>query len=282
MNTISLRRNEPPRKREGGPERANEHLSPARCLSFVIAVSVFGLAPAAFGKSGVDAQIWSHKLLHLGVPAAQTSILALAIIAGGALLSATLGAVLRKPFWKTEDYRHLFDNAPIGIYRTTQDCQILLANPHLIKILGYHSLDELLARDLEKDGFQADYPRERFKQMLEKEGEVKGLEYTWTRRDGSVVHIRENARAITDRNGKALYYEGTIEDISDRKQIEEALIQSEGEYRNLFEGANDAILILSPEDEQILEANDRACQIYGLHKNDLEGVSLKKLTRDIV
>jgi PAS domain S-box-containing protein len=156
-----------------------------------------------------------------------------------------------------------------------------MANPHLITMLGYKSLDELLARDLEKDGFEPSYPRERFKEMLEQKGEITGLEYHWTRRDGSVVHIRENARLITDRNDKVLYYEGTVEDISDRKQVEQALIQSEREYRNLFEGANDAILILAPEDERILEANERACLTYGLDKHELEGLSLNALTRDV-
>jgi len=203
------------------------------------------------------------------------------MIACGILLSATLATVLRRPFWKTEDYRHLFDNAPIGIYRTTPEGQILMANPRLITMLGYDTLDELLARDLEEDGFDPNYPRQRFKDMLKQAGEVKGLEYVWTRRDGSVVHIRENARAITDKNGKVLYYEGTVEDISDRKKIEEALIQSESEYRNLFEGASDAILILSPEDERVLEANDKACLTYGLDKQSLEGLSLKTLTRDV-
>src|SRR5215471_3706536 len=247
------------------------------CIS--IALGIVGLAPVVIAGA-LEGGFWSSdRLLHQG---GQGSLIALAVLAGGVVVSAAIGAVLRRPFWKPEDYRHLFDNAPIGIYRTTPEGRILLANPHLIKMLGYGSFDELLARDLQKDGFQPNYPRERFKEMLERDGRVKGLEYCWTRRDGSVVHIRENARAITDRNGRTLYYEGTVEDISDRKQIEEALIQSEREYRSLFEGANDAILILGPEDEQILEANERACQIYGLNKEKLEGISLKTLTRDVV
>jgi PAS domain S-box-containing protein len=252
-----------------------------RRLALSIGVVILGLASAAFAGP-LYGRFWgSDHLLPHGGPAAQNSLVALVVLAGGALLSAALGSVLRRPFWKPEDYRHLFDNAPIGIYRTTPEGRILLANPHLIKMLGYDSFEELLARDLEKDGFQPNYPRERFKEMLDRDGRVKGLEYCWTRRDGSVVHIRENARAITDRNGKTLYYEGTVEDISDRKQIEEALIESEGEYRSLFEGANDAILILLPENEQILEANQRACEIYGLNKQDLKGRSLKTLTRDV-
>jgi PAS domain S-box-containing protein len=266
-----------------GQPKAYLHAVPARCVSMAAGLAVFGWGPArTAGVSALYQGLWNPNLLHFGVPPGHTALIAVAIIFGGVLLSATLAAVLRRPFWKSEDYRHLFDNAPIGIYRTTPEGQILMANPHLITMLGYNSLEELLARDLEKDGFEPNYPRERFKEMLEQKGEVKGLEYIWTRRDRSVVHIRENARAITDRNGKVLYYEGTVEDISDRKQIEEALIQSEREYRNLFEGANDAVLILAPEDEQILEANERACQVYGLSKDNIEGLSLKTLTRDVV
>jgi PAS domain S-box-containing protein len=285
MTMITLVKNQTRHRRKAGKREMNSSMTPSHRLALAIGIALaIGLAAFVFGPAkiaGPSVLLSSNSLLDFGVPTGQGHIAVLGMIAGGILLSATLAAVLRRPFWRTEDYRHLFDNAPIGIYRTTPDGQILMANPQLITMLGYNSLDELLARDLEKDGFEPNYPRKRFKQMLQQNGEVKGLEYVWTRRDGSIVHIRENARAITDRNDKIQYYEGTVEDISDRKKIEEALIQSESEYRNLFEGANDAILILAPEDEKILEANERACLTYGLDKSNLEGLSLKTLTRDV-
>jgi PAS domain S-box-containing protein len=120
-------------------------------------------------------------------------------------------------------YKDLFENVPTGVYRTTPDGRVLMANPVLVKMLGYSSLDELISLNLENEGFNAHYPRSQFKEILEREGEVRGLEFSWTRRDGTLIFVRENARAIRGEDGKVLYYEGTLEDITDRKRAEERL-----------------------------------------------------------
>ncbi|MBU7035468.1 MAG: PAS domain S-box protein [Theionarchaea archaeon] len=120
-------------------------------------------------------------------------------------------------------YRDLFENAPIGIYRTTPDGRILMSNPTLVHLLGYTTFQELTARNLEEEGFEAGYPRSVFKEFLERDGQIVGLESAWTRKDGSVVFLRENAKAIRDEGGTVLYYEGTVEDITDRKEAEERL-----------------------------------------------------------
>jgi PAS domain S-box-containing protein len=122
-----------------------------------------------------------------------------------------------------ERYRNLFDNAPVGIYRTTPDGRVLMANPTLVRMLGYSSFEELASHNLEKKGFEASYKRSLFKELLEREGEVIGLEAKWTRRDKEVIFIRENAKAIRGEHGKILYYEGTIEDITERKKVEKEL-----------------------------------------------------------
>lgn len=119
-------------------------------------------------------------------------------------------------------YRSLFDNAVLGIYRTTPDGRILAANPALLRMLGYDRLEDLTRRNLEEEGFEAGYSRSFFKELMESRGEVIGLESAWTRRDGTTVHIRESAVAIRDQAGNSRYYEGTVEDISDRKQAEAA------------------------------------------------------------
>ena len=118
-------------------------------------------------------------------------------------------------------YRTLFENAPVGIYRTTPDGRILAANPALVTMLGFSSLEELARRDLNTSGFEPQYARAQFMERIEKAGELAGLESPWRKKNGEVIHVRENARAIRGDSGQVLYYEGTVEDITQRK-IEQA------------------------------------------------------------
>ena len=123
-----------------------------------------------------------------------------------------------------ERFRSLYENSTVGIYRTTPDGKIILANPTLVKLLGYSSFEELSERNLKKDGFEPSYERTHFMDVLKREGEVKGLESAWTRMDGTTLFVSESARAINDKEGKIIYYDGIIEDITMRKKAEQELI----------------------------------------------------------
>jgi PAS domain S-box-containing protein len=123
-----------------------------------------------------------------------------------------------------ERFRSIYENSTVGIYRTTPDGQILLANPTLIKLLGYSSFKELAGRNLAEDGFEPSYERTHFMDIMKREGEVKGLESAWTRMDGTILFISESARAITDKEGKIIYYDGIVEDITLRKKAEQEII----------------------------------------------------------
>ncbi|MGA3287705.1 MAG: PAS domain S-box protein, partial [Bacteroidota bacterium] len=122
-------------------------------------------------------------------------------------------------------FRSLFENATIGIYRTTPDGNILLANPALVKMLGYTSFHKLTERNLEKDGFESSSQRKEFLEKIERDGEVHGYDSKWIRQDGTAIFVLESARAIRDSQGKTLYYDGTVEDITERRQMEEGLRQ---------------------------------------------------------
>jgi PAS domain S-box-containing protein len=98
-----------------------------------------------------------------------------------------------------------------------------MANPAILRMLGYESFEELAGRNLEKEGFEPAYSRSDFKERIETEGQVMGLESAWKRRDNTILYIRESAKAVRDKFGNTLYYEGTIEDITERKQAEEEL-----------------------------------------------------------
>jgi PAS domain S-box-containing protein len=124
-----------------------------------------------------------------------------------------------------ERFRNVFENAPIGIYRTTPDGQIFMANPTLVRMLGYTSFEELARRDLEQDACRLACLRSEFKRRIESEGQVSGFEAQWPTRDGASIQICENAKVVRDAGGNVLYYDGTVEDITERKRLEEQFLQ---------------------------------------------------------
>ena len=126
-----------------------------------------------------------------------------------------------------EKYRQIFDGTSEGIYRTTPDGQILVINRALVEMLGYDSVEEVMEINIQTEGYQVPADRHKFIELMEKDGQVRGFEAKWRRRDGTVLFVRENAHAVRDEEGKSLYFEGTIEDITERKHLEEQLRQAQ-------------------------------------------------------
>jgi len=120
-------------------------------------------------------------------------------------------------------FRDIFENTAVGVYRTTHDGKILMANPALVQMLGYSSFEELSKRNLEENGFEPQYQRSLFKEQIEREGQIVGSESIWTTHEGKRLYVLENARVVWDKDGKILYYEGTVENITKSKQAEEEL-----------------------------------------------------------
>ena len=121
------------------------------------------------------------------------------------------------------ELKELFDNAPIGIFRSTPEGRLLMANPAMVSILGYSSFDELALINVGEHGYHSDTPRSLFLDEIKGGGEVKGLETIWLKKDGTKICIRENTRAVKDKKGKILYYEGSVEDITEQKDSAEQL-----------------------------------------------------------
>ncbi|GEM_PF-626804 len=175
-------------------------------------------------------------------------------------------------------FRTLYENSTIGLYRTTPDGKILLANPTLVKMLGYSSFEELASRNLEQEGFEPYYERKQFIEQIEINGEIQNLESGWTCRDGSIKYIRERARAIRDPNGKTLYYDGSAEDITERKQAEEALRNSEERFRSVWENSLDGMRITDKEGT-IVAVNDAYCKLVEAKEDELVGQSFNVVYR---
>ncbi len=134
-----------------------------------------------------------------------------------------------------EKYRQVFEGVAEGIYRTTPDGKIEMANPALLKILGFESLEELRRVDLNRQGYADFRERERFMEIMAEKGQVRDFEAIWLRKDGQAVILNENARAVRDHQGRIIYYEGTVEDVTLRKKAEQALVDEKNKLADLFQ-----------------------------------------------
>ena len=121
-----------------------------------------------------------------------------------------------------ERYRSIFENALEGIFQTTPEGSYLSANTALAQIYGYDSPDELI-EIMTNVGAQLYVNGDRYQEftsLMEKQGQVSGFESQVYRKDGSIIWISEDARCICDVNGALLYYQGFVQNITERKQAE--------------------------------------------------------------
>jgi len=119
-----------------------------------------------------------------------------------------------------EKYRGIFENAVEGIYQSSPDGQFLSVNPAMAQIFGYGSPEEMLAgvADISRQLYVDPRRRDDFSKVMRDEGLIKGFEAQMYRQDGSRIWIAINARAVRDEEGEVLYYEGFVQDVTDRHQ----------------------------------------------------------------
>jgi len=136
-----------------------------------------------------------------------------------------------------EKYHGVFDHLVEGIFQTTSDGHYLMANAALARIYGYSSPEELIQglTDIGRRLYVEPGRRDEFIRLMQENDTLTGFESPVYRKDGSVIWISENCRAIRAANGRLLYYEGTVEDITQRRQAEENLRNSEALYHSLVE-----------------------------------------------
>jgi len=139
-----------------------------------------------------------------------------------------------------EKYRAMFENLPVGIYRTTPEGRILDANTAFIQMLGYPDRQSLLTANIH-DIFVQPEDRRRWQAMLEREKTVRDFKTQLRRYDGTTILVLDNARGVPAADGRIQYYEGSLLDITERKQAEEALRLSEERFRLAAESISDVV-----------------------------------------
>ncbi len=177
-------------------------------------------------------------------------------------------------------YRGIFEHATEGIFQKTPDGRYLSLNPAQARMLGYDTPAELMAKvtDVERQTYVQPQKRREFKDLLEKEGSVRGFEVERYRKDGRKIWMSISGHVVRDSNGAALYYECTSQDITQRKLAEEELRQMS---RHIIEAQE------AERQRVARELHDGVNQILAsakmrLHKVDERHTELSPATREIL
>ena len=171
-----------------------------------------------------------------------------------------------------ERYHSVFDHLVEGIFQTTPAGRYLMANAALARIYGYSSPEELIQglTDIKGRLYVEEGRRDEFVRLMQEHDTITRFESPVYRKDGSVIWISENCRAIRDSRGRLLYYEGTVEDITLRRQAEEKVHTSEALYHSLVETLPQNILRKDLQG-RFTFANQQFCKILGRPLEDIVG-----------
>jgi PAS domain S-box-containing protein len=166
-----------------------------------------------------------------------------------------------------EKYRNIYENAIEGIFQIGPDGRFISANPSLAHIHGYESPEALIkvGKDIASMYVNPE-DHHRLINLLFQKGAVQNHEVKMHRKDGSLQWISVNVRLVMDDQGKPLYYEGTMMDITNRKMAEAALAESEERYRTAIEHSNDAVAIIRG--DKIQYVNRRYVEIFGYDRRE--------------
>jgi diguanylate cyclase (GGDEF)-like protein/PAS domain S-box-containing protein len=176
-------------------------------------------------------------------------------------------------------YRAIFNGALEGMFRTSPEGGLLNANPALARMLGYESPAELIsaATNVTKVALVDVEERSRLTRELDADGAVRGFECRFMRKDGRIIWGSLTFRRVRDADGRLLFHEGFIEDVTARRKSEMALAERENRFRKLFEKNGSVFLLIDPWSGLIVEANQSAIAFYGYPHERLIGMSIAQI-----
>ncbi len=176
------------------------------------------------------------------------------------------------------DFSTLFHFLPIGAYRSSAEGHMIHANEQLARINGFRDVEELLehARH-DPEGWYVDPMRRReFQRRLARDGEVRGfISEVKRRHDGERMWVSENAHMVRDADGQVLFYEGTVEDITERVAQQKAIREQQERMQALADQIPGVVFSL------VVRADGtRAYRFVSSGVRDMYGFSAEDLMRD--
>lgn len=174
-------------------------------------------------------------------------------------------------------FRSIFENSVEGIFQTTPDGAFTAANPALAELLGYSNPEELMneVTNIGEQIYEDPAERERITALLEQQGYLRDHEVRIRRRDGKLIWVSENTRVRRHPDGSVWCYEGTLVDISKRKQAEAAMLQSERRYRTLVEHSQ--VGVFMSHNGKYVYVNHAMAAMLGYEEEELIGASYRQL-----
>jgi PAS domain S-box-containing protein len=176
---------------------------------------------------------------------------------------------------KQADKRHqeIFDGALEGIYRISTEKGFIAANPAMVRMLGYDSAQEIVSTSTNTTVqlWLDPNDRERLVALLEEHGTARDFECQFKRKDGTAIWVSINCRRVCGGKGETLCYDGFINDISERKRMEETLRKAEEKFSRAFQSSPAALTIADLATGSYLEVNGTFEQITGYRRDEVIG-----------
>ncbi|KAA3663794.1 MAG: PAS domain S-box protein, partial [Chloroflexi bacterium] len=165
-------------------------------------------------------------------------------------------------------YRQLFENALMGIFRSTPDGRFLEVNPALVRMLGYDSAADVLALKLPEDLYVDPSQRAQIQEIYDPQGVAEDVKAVWKHKDGTQIVVRIHSRVIRDDQQNVQYYEGMVQDVTRHHEAEQELLQEKALIDSISDSLPGLLVVYNQEGRR-LRWNKNVELVTGYTKEEL-------------